>query len=421
MHSTASSDSMWSVYIPPVSGKIHAGYFTRGHMQRSQSTTQNSPSTTKTTSLDWNSIHQILPEDTTGLNTLLAIREKWISHLKLLRSRHEILNSPTEDQIKSFAICLLKEQNLEHHPRKYGSWPLIEFENEADARVEFIYFTSYTAIAYLSLVRQSFPDIADSIDGFNSCLRKGLRFICRRQLRGHGYDSTIELIEAVKILSFGKVFTLIQQPEFASFKFHQTVISARQQIIDNIERRPAWGSIDIDEGMGALQLLSGADSDFESVRDTLYMDWALRRKTAFCVRLTDEISKHLSEMMWEDIQAEMKSLMDDIGDELEQQKPKFTVFERCKREFETEPRVLSYTGNVRDVIDNLESYKDLIQEKWFWSNFDQVIAHMKNDIRVVLKEYLALEVVDDRGFIIKLSWVDIDDNGKISFMVKGVS
>jgi len=88
-----------------------------------------------------------------------------------------------------------------------GSWcvaPNIE-GMDSDARVEFVFFPTYLAVAIITRALRGCPGLEESIPGYEKALRGGLAFSALRGLMGHGCDARAEMMDAVTILEMGQV------------------------------------------------------------------------------------------------------------------------------------------------------------------------------------------------------------------------
>ncbi|GGE53090.1 hypothetical protein GCM10011533_01900 [Streptosporangium jomthongense] len=130
--------------------------------------------------------------------------------LTLLRCAKDTRHSPTDAQIEVFTRYLVENQrdNRELH-FGHGSWAIPEdTAMPGDAAVDFAFVPSYLAVASLVLVKQRYP-LAKNVKGLEASLRRGLRFIFIKDLRGAGFDANRELLKAVEYLSLGMVFSFV--------------------------------------------------------------------------------------------------------------------------------------------------------------------------------------------------------------------
>jgi len=162
---------------------------------------------------------------------------------------------------------------------KTGSWCLAPDDKgmDSDARVEFIFTPTYIATATLTRFFLEYPSFAKDIDDsiklktsatkkiaeyntYESVLSKGMTFCTYRGLHGHGYDGGVGAIEALNILSLGKVpFFLLKNPDFCpKLKF----------IIDN-----AANSFEllIENGSAAEVLGKDYSEKFRSAIETIHL------------------------------------------------------------------------------------------------------------------------------------------------------
>jgi hypothetical protein len=133
-----------------------------------------------------------------------------------------------------------------------GSWSVAPNDEgmDSDARVEFIFVPTYLAIATLSRAMCEFPLLPPSIPNYSESLKRGMVFSSLRSLAGHGYEADLGAIEALRILSIGKVpWLLHRHPDFCAEL--RTVID---EVANNMAQRllkgtavGAWGA-DYSEG-----------------------------------------------------------------------------------------------------------------------------------------------------------------------------
>lgn len=98
-----------------------------------------------------------------------------------------------------------------------GSWSVAPNDSsmDADARVEFIFLPTYIAVATLSRTLCEFPLLAIETEGFADALRRGMVFASHRKLGGHGFEADRGTIDALRILSMGRIpWLLHRHPQF---------------------------------------------------------------------------------------------------------------------------------------------------------------------------------------------------------------
>jgi len=94
-----------------------------------------------------------------------------------------------------------------------GSWcvaPSIE-GMDSDARVEFVFFPTYLAVAILTRALRGCPGLEERIPGYEKALRGGLAFSALRGLMGHGCGAHPEMMDAVTILETGQVHRYLDE------------------------------------------------------------------------------------------------------------------------------------------------------------------------------------------------------------------
>lgn len=124
----------------------------------------------------------------------------------------------TRQDLLDYCKSLVKGQRGNIGRTKPGSWSVAPNDEgmPSDARVDFIFTPTYIAVATLSRILQDHPTIAIQIPGFLKSLKRGMLFCTYRELQGHGYDAIDGMLDAIMILSIGKVPALLDMaPEFS--------------------------------------------------------------------------------------------------------------------------------------------------------------------------------------------------------------
>jgi len=179
----------------------------------------------------------------------------------------------SSEDLESYVRSLVTGQRESLGKTIPGSWSVAPNDDgmDSDARVDFIFVPTYIAIATLSRVVCEFPLLALAIPNYLEVLRKGMVFSSLRKLAGHGFEADLGAIEALRILSMGRVPWLLHR--------HSTFCPELRSVIDEVANGMAqrlvqgtavgaWGE-DYSEGFRAavetLRLTN--DLDFmESVR-----------------------------------------------------------------------------------------------------------------------------------------------------------
>jgi len=137
---------------------------------------------------------------------------------------------------------------------KSGSWCVAPDDlMDSDARVDFIFKPTYLAVATLSLAKIDYPLITNSINNYDEKLKNGLKFCTYRNLQGHGYDSIIQMIDAYKILSMGKVPLLLYRYPELSIDLKRVlddVANTMAYKFENSDAKGVWGE-DYSEGFSS--------------------------------------------------------------------------------------------------------------------------------------------------------------------------
>jgi hypothetical protein len=119
----------------------------------------------------------------------------------------------TLEHLQSYLTSLVRGQRKRLGRTRSGSWAVVPDDAgmDADARVDFIFRPTYIATATLSRALCEFPLLALSILNYRRALQTGMRFCSHRSLQGHGYEADSGAIDALRILSLGKIPWLLHR------------------------------------------------------------------------------------------------------------------------------------------------------------------------------------------------------------------
>jgi len=136
----------------------------------------------------------------------------------------------TVDDLERLCESLVRGQRNDIPRLVPGSWcvaPSIE-GMDSDARVEFVFFPTYLAVAILTRALREHPELKERIPGYEKALKEGLGFSARRGLMGHGYDANTEMREAVGILEMGQVGGYLEEEPGACPELRKVLAEARE-------------------------------------------------------------------------------------------------------------------------------------------------------------------------------------------------
>lgn len=119
----------------------------------------------------------------------------------------------TLNHLHSYLQSLVDGQRDSLGRTKAGSWGVAPDDDgmDSDARVDFIFRPTYIATATLSRALCEYPLVALAIKGYKEALMSGMLFCSYRRLQGHGYEADKGAIDALRILSIGKVPWLLHR------------------------------------------------------------------------------------------------------------------------------------------------------------------------------------------------------------------
>jgi hypothetical protein len=232
--------------------------------------------------IDWSNRFTDLPFQEFDEGRYFAVCTDWLNRLSVLRYGYPpdlFFPSepalPTEQDVERFTRRLITLQRNDTAPTmKPGSWAIPwDTAMPSDARVEFAYFPTYMAVAWLCLIRQNHPEIAARLDDFDKTLGRGLRFASYRKLQGHGHEADRQCLDAIEILSLGKVFSYIRDDRSRSPAFGRMLNEVESKISDKMPRSTDWGRTDPARRERALALLRGADTDDARVCNPVRARW----------------------------------------------------------------------------------------------------------------------------------------------------
>ena len=176
-----------------------------------------------------------------------------------------------------------------------GSWAVVPDDDgmPSDARVELIFTPTYIATATLTRCLCDLPLTALAIPGYREALRTGMLFCASRNLQGHGYDATDGVIDALGILSRGKVpWLLHRHPDFCpelKAAIDEAVTYMARSLAEGTATG-AWGEDYTDGFTAVLETLRVTnDLDFMLAAETDGQDPAVRPTTdyeRFCEQIT---------------------------------------------------------------------------------------------------------------------------------------
>lgn len=173
----------------------------------------------------------------------------------------------TKQDLLHYCKSLVKGQRGGIGRTKLGSWSVAPNDEgmPPDARIDFIFTPTYVAVATLSRTLQDHPATAIQIPGFFKSLKRGMQFCTYRELQGHGYEAIDGMLDAIMILSIGKVPSLLDAEPMLSKKlrdlFKKIEVSLSERLLTG-ETLGLWGE-DYSQGyQAALETLYlSKDSD----------------------------------------------------------------------------------------------------------------------------------------------------------------
>lgn len=193
-------------------------------------------------------------------------------------------NFYSEDSFKKLLQSFVDNQRSSLGRTKTGSWSLVPNDEgmDSDARVDFIFLPTYLVTAILTRTLYEYPFLVKSISNYKEALKKGMLFCSYRNLYGHGYESDIGAVEALTILSIGKVPLTLEKNKNLCPELYESINHVSNEMKSRLKENNTigtWGE-DLQE-------------DFSSALETLY----IKNDKEFyeTIKTTDKDSELLNE------------------------------------------------------------------------------------------------------------------------------
>jgi len=225
----------------------------------------------------WDTPPRPLPFSENDLRIFQDTVKGFHQRLTLLRCARSTRHAPTDAQIEAFTRYLVENQrdNPELH-FGHGSWAIPEdTAMPGDAAIDFAFAPSYLAIAWLVLVKEQYPQIAKNVKGVDKAIRRGMRFIFIKDLKGSGHDSNRDLLKAVEYLSLGAVFSFIANHKAEHPRLVENVRAVETNILGKLASATGYSTTDTYSRQKALELIRGGDRDDSLVCPPVWHQWQL--------------------------------------------------------------------------------------------------------------------------------------------------
>lgn len=200
-------------------------------------------------------LKQFVPLEVVDTREMLALVEAMEETIEAL-DEGAIPNTSdyTMKDLSGYVLSLVQSQQRRTTFVKPGCWCVVNDTDEmpGDARVDFVFRPTYAAVATLSRTLCDFGSIAMETPQFLSALKRGMKFTTYRGLGGHGYERDQGAMEALRILSLGKVPWLLERQRDLCPK----LLAVIRDVSHDMQRRLVtgdaigiWGQ-DLSEGFG---------------------------------------------------------------------------------------------------------------------------------------------------------------------------
>lgn len=366
----------------------------------------------------WKEIDYDFPIQDNNIEEHYRITDDWLQRLKILRCVYTKSQGINKSNIKEFTQFLISNQrkNTKNSTSNVeGSWAIPEeVDMESDARVEFIYFPTYIATAFLCLVKQILPSIANKCPKFDDVLKKGLKFCSNRNLQGHGFESVQESLTAIEYLSLGKVFTFINENPNVSPKFNKAKREAKKAINNRLKNNTGWVTIDEERAQLSLRYLEGLDSINELVCESKLTYWKTKEKEIIINELVEEALLTAASDFLPEIQNEIMTrckLLAEIGKNI---RPKYQVFKNVSTIERSEAIKLNSDFNLTKTLSELkDNHKDLNQVVAYINSrefIDELVKNINRDFhRYFDRRDIAYEYFRDKKIEIRVCKTEIEN------------
>lgn len=341
------------------------------------------------------------PVKDSNMDEFYRITEDWVQRLKILRCVGDGADEAHENWVEEFTRFLIENQRVEDKTSRMnaeGSWAIPEnADMESDVRIDFVYFPTYIATAFLCLLKQDMPTIASKFVDFDDVLKKGLDFSSRRNLQGHGYEMVQESLTAIEYLSLGKVFSYsyTQKHQKASIKFNRAIGKARDEILSKLRDNRGWSSIDEERSALSLKLLDGDDVDDQLVCDSPNSYWKSKERKAIVGELVDETLLIIASRFVPEIQHEIGEREIELLGIADGVRPTHAVFKRAGREAYSDDIKLNTKLSLSDIIDELRGSVGDIPSLLAHVNSKEYIDDLNKIIGSALRVYIDSRDMDN--------------------------
>ena len=148
-----------------------------------------------------------------------------------------------------------------------GFWGLIDPESApSEARIDFFYMPTYYSTAFLIKFLMDYPDEVKGFPTYMDILSKGLKASTGRSFTGHGYDSTIGVIDTMKIFCSVDIEKFILKYPSLCPEFNTLVLKTIEEFKEAIKKgdtKDGWGT---DYAEGFMEIIRNFDSKQELIK-----------------------------------------------------------------------------------------------------------------------------------------------------------
>lgn len=357
-------------------------------------------------------------------DSLIKIRDDWYKKLCILRCGRGTPWYPSDDQIASFTKYLVENQRNDMREFRFspGSWVIPrDPAMPSDARVDFAYFPTYIAIAWLCLVKEEHPAAVRHVQGLERALQKGFRFASGRHLYGHGHDASQELLKAVRVLSLGKAFSLIREWPELSPRFSQVVEQVESDLVDKIPSQHGFSTSDAAKQQHALALIKGSDSNDALVCPEIWSDWHKIERDYWLGQIAERAAEAAGHMAATAVKEELNARRQEFTELFESMKPTFAVFQSRRT-------VVSESVPLESELDITSAVRNAIAEQgipaWVPPMSDTEVLRTIGEAIAVRMSEPATDLLRQGGLTsageaeVSLITSEVGENGQCKFYVK---
>ncbi|MEA1080860.1 hypothetical protein [Marinobacter qingdaonensis] len=306
----------------------------------------------------WDTPASPLPIVDYDLKGYREIVKSFYQRLTLLRCARNTAQSPTDTQIEDYTRYLVENQRNDPELHfGHGSWTVPEDTAiPGDAAVDFAFVPSYLAVAWLVLVKERHSDVALRVQGLDASLRRGLRFIFTKDLKGAGHEANRDLLNAVDYLSLGMVFSFVVDQQERFPRLAEKVRAIEASIKGKLANATGFSATDLYSRQRALELIRGGDRDDSLVCPPVWHQWQLSQSAWAYNRVLEIAPPIAAGTIFPLVKQAAVDVVPQLREAFDEVKPKHAVFGQ-RRQVTSDPVELtlnvSFDSSIESAIEQV--------------------------------------------------------------------